>query len=109
MYGVSSSSMKRPKNEPLRETCGSARGTVKGYGRHKRRGESPCDQCQEAINDYNRERRAQGATILDPDADRLRRKAKARAWATLQRRHPDEFAAILRAHMGRLLQEEGQR
>ena len=101
--------MTRPKNEPLRETCWGARGTVKGYGRHKRRGESPCDRCREAINDYNRERRAQGATIPDQGADRLRRKAKARAWATLQRRHPDEFAAILRAHMGRLLQEEGRR
>ena len=53
--------------------------------------------------------RVRTAEILDPDADRLRRKAKARAWATLQRRHPDEFAAILRAQMGRLLQEEGRR
>lgn len=94
--------MTRPLNDPLRETCRDARGTVRGYGRHARRGEYPCDRCREAVNAYNRQRRKAWG---DESSDAMRRKAKARAWAALQRRHPDEFAAILRAEMGRLLGE----
>jgi len=91
--------MKRPKNDPLRETCRDARGTVRGYGRHARRGEAPCERCREAINAYNRARRNEWG---DRGSDAMRRKAKARAWAALARRHPDEFAAIMRGEMRRL-------
>ena len=97
----------RPKNDPLPETCGSARGTVAGYGRHARRGEAPCARCRDAMNAYNRRKRATWESVPTTQAaDRLRRKARARAWAALQRRHPDEFATIMRAEMGRLLAAE---
>ena len=92
--------MTRPRNDPLPETCRDAKGTVRGYGRHARRGEYPCDRCREAINAYNRQRRSGWG---DEDFDTMRRKARARAWAALQRRHPDEFAVIMRVEMGRLL------
>lgn len=96
--------MTRPKNDPLPETCRGVRGTIAGYGRHKRRGESACPRCREAINRYNRERRHRWESVpTTQEADLLRRKARARAWAALQRRHPNEYAAILRVEMGRLL------
>lgn len=99
--------MSRPKNDPLPETCREARGTVRGYGRHARRDEYPCPRCREAINEYNRQRRGGWESVpTTRDADRLRRKARARAWAALQRRHADEFAALLRAEMARLWGEQ---
>lgn len=41
--------------------CGDGIGTVKGYRRHKRARDAPCDACSDGWATYQRERRAKGA------------------------------------------------
>lgn len=90
-------------DEPSAGVCRGARGTTKGYGRHVRRGERPCDSCREAMNAYNRERRRKWESNPNTKAaDRARRKAKARAWAALAKRHPEEYQALLLVELGRV-------
>lgn len=43
-------------------TSTAACGTPAGYQRHRWRGETTCPDCREAVNDYNRARRAHGRT-----------------------------------------------
>ncbi len=87
--------------------CHGVRGTIAGYGRHKRRGERPCDKCREAMNAYNRERRREWEQVTTTKAaDRLRRKARARALAALSRLHPGEFRSLQQRELGRLLDEQ---
>lgn len=91
------------RDDPDPSTCRGATGKVKGYGRHTRAGERPCDRCREAMNAYNRKRRKKWASKPGAtEADSLRRKARARAWAELARRHKDEYQALLRSEIGRL-------
>lgn len=88
---------------PSPEVCWGVRGTVAGYGRHKRTGERPCDACRDAMNTYNRMR--QRRWVAKPStraADRDRRRARARAWAELAKRHPEEYATLLRRELGRI-------
>jgi len=83
--------------------CGDKRGTVAGYGRHTRRLERPCRDCREAMNAYNRKRRKKWeGNPSTREADRMKRKARARAWAALQQRHAAEYAALLQAELHRL-------
>lgn len=91
-------------DDPDTRTCWGARGTIRGYGRHKRAGERPCDRCREAMNEYNRARRtAWEENPTTRESDRRRRKARARAWAALAQRHRAEYEALLRNELGRLL------
>lgn len=95
-------------DDPDMRTCHGARGTIKGYGRHVRRGERPCEKCRDAMNSYNRKRRKKWEeNPTTKTADRLRRKARARAWAALQKRHQREYAALFRAELARLHAEGG--
>lgn len=96
------------------DVCHGARGTIKGYGRHIRRGERPCDRCREAMNAYNRERRRNWENNPKTKSkDRERRKARARAWAALAKRYPAEFNAMMLQEMARVITEaatsEGER
>lgn len=94
----------RLDDDPTTAICHGARGTIAGYGRHVRRGEKPCEKCRAAMNAYNRERRHRWeSNPATKAADRLRRKARARALAALAKRHPQEFAALQRIEIGRLL------
>lgn len=84
--------------------CHGNTGTNAGYYRHKRAGERPCEKCRAAHNAYVRNRRK----VDGRKAERAAYvRATGRAWRALAKRHPDEFAAILRRELGRVHAERG--
>ena len=87
-------------DEPSPEVCWGVRGTYRGYYRHKRAGERPCDKCREAHNAYHR---AQKKGSRRKIADNMR--ARTRAWRALARRHPEEYQSILRSELSRVIGE----
>lgn len=56
--GLSERERRRLKGQP--DDTGACGTYPKGYGRHKKRGEQPCDDCRRAANTYAQRRRAHG-------------------------------------------------
>jgi hypothetical protein len=85
-----------------------------GWRRHRRRGETPCDECREARNayyrEYNRARPRERSRRFEnetPEAAERRKErartynaARQRAWARLGREYPDRFAELLAEERG---------
>lgn len=68
-------------------------GTYGGYVTHMREDRDPCEACAEARREYMRRYRS------NPEAAEKHRaysRNRARALAALARRHPGEYAALLR-------------
>lgn len=68
-------------------------GTRGGYYAHKRLGQTPCEDCREAINDYVREYRARTGNQRNREREKIRRKAL----STLRDRHREEYDELVAA------------
>jgi hypothetical protein len=79
-----------------REKCG----TYAGYNAHKYYGERPCDECNEAGNAYQRQRRKANPEIAA--RENAMTNARARALWRLKDIHTDEFELLYADEMRRL-------
>lgn len=61
--GVSERGRRRLQGQP--DDTGACGTYPKGYGRHRKRGERPCDECRRAANTYAQLRRAGTTTPVD--------------------------------------------
>jgi Skp family chaperone for outer membrane proteins len=72
------------------QVAGTRHGNVKGWRRHQRAGERPCDACAKARADYDERRRNSDA---ETRAARIRGRAQIRAYQRLAHEYPDKYAA----------------
>jgi hypothetical protein len=80
-------------------------GTNRGYDRHLRAREKPCDPCREAHNAYIRQWRS---TRQSPEAAKARSRyesARLRALTRLSKAHPEEYAELLRSELVTIAKE----
>lgn len=66
-------------------------GTRSGYYAHRRLGQTPCDDCRVAINEYVREYREKNGLARNRVGEKIRRKAL----ATLRDRHREEYEELV--------------
>jgi hypothetical protein len=68
-------------------------GTDKGYQRHRRRGQEPCESCRQAHRQYMADFRA-GRAHDAHGRESARARARSRALWRLANEYPDQYAAI---------------
>lgn len=66
-------------------------GTVAGWSRHKRAGETPCDACTRAREEYDARRRAASTGQAE---NRRNARAQHAALKELRHRHLEEYRAL---------------
>lgn len=66
-------------------------GTRGGYYAHRRLGQSPCDDCRAAINEYIRDYRAKNGMARNRFKEKMRRKAL----AMLREKYRDEYEELV--------------
>lgn len=91
--------------EPTPDVVEDVHGTNRGYDRHLRARDKPCDPCREAHNAYIRQWRWRQS----PESAKARNRyesARLRALTRLSKAHPEEYAELLRGELTRLAKEQ---